>query len=124
MARTARIIVAAAALCAVTGCSTRRLVFTTYTKVGLDVSTTDGNTPNGVFGYKRFEGAIIPYQPDPTGSKDAASVFAAMDVDNRWFGGLTIRQLFATGDAAVTAAGTPNALADAFPDADKPNAGK
>lgn len=122
-----RIGAALAAICLLSACNSRHLVFTTYTKVGLDVTTTDGNTPHGVFGYKRFEGAIIPYEPvcnDPNdvttcNTQDAASVYAAIDVDNRWFGGISILQVFATGDAAVDVANDPNSVASLIIDVKK-----
>ena len=34
----------------------------------------------------------------------APSVLASIDIDNRWFRGVTVKQVFATGDAAVRAA--------------------
>ena len=85
-----------------TGCHNDALVFTTYTKVGLHASAT-GNTPNNLmFGYKRFEGAIIPVDPTKPES-DVASVYAAISLTNGWFSGIHLQQVFATGDAAVSA---------------------
>lgn len=85
-----------------TGCHSDALVFTTYTKVGLHASAT-GNTPNNLmFGYKRFEGAIIPVDPTKPES-DVASVYAAISLTNGWFSGIHLQQVFATGDAAVSA---------------------
>lgn len=84
------------------GCHNDALVFTTYTKVGLHASAT-GNTPNNLmFGYKRFEGAIIPVDASKPES-DVASVYAAISLTNGWFSGLHLQQVFATGDAAVSA---------------------
>ena len=84
------------------GCHNDALVFTTYTKVGLHASAT-GNTPNNLmFGYKRFEGAIIPIDPANTNS-EVASVYAAISLTNGWFSGIHLQQVFATGDAAVSA---------------------
>ena len=84
------------------GCHNDALVFTTYTKVGLHASAT-GNTPNNLmFGYKRFEGAIIPVDPTKPES-DVASVYAAISLTNGWFSGIHLQQVFATGDAAVSA---------------------
>lgn len=45
------------------GCSSTHLVFSTYTKVGLDMTVGDGVPPRVAFAYKRFEGAIIPTDP-------------------------------------------------------------
>ena len=54
---------ALAAVVLASGCQSNQLVFTTYTKVGLNISGT-GEVPNNfTFGYKRFEGAIIPVDP-------------------------------------------------------------
>ena len=85
------------------GCRSQHLVFTTYTKVGLDVSTTNGQLANGTFGYKRFEGAIIPVDESSTAGnpEDAKSVFAGIAIRNGWLRGLELRQVFGTGQAAV-----------------------
>lgn len=88
------------------GCQSNDLVFTTYTKVGLHISAVD-STPTSVnFGYKRFEGAIIPVNRETATGKpeEAASLYAGMAVTNSWLRGLYIRQSFATGEAAVQAA--------------------
>lgn len=85
-----------------TGCAQRSLVFTTFTKVGLDVTAIDGNPSSLMFGYKRFEGAIIPVDPMPgqDGAPAMPSVFASVAVTNKWFKGLHVKQRFATGVAA------------------------
>jgi hypothetical protein len=97
----------ALALMMLSGCSTNHLYFSTYTKVGLDVSTTDGQMVNGTFGYKRFEGAIIPVDPeklDADGKPQIASVFAGIAIKNSWLDGLDIAQVFGTGKAAAALA--------------------
>lgn len=84
------------------GCQSNQLVFTTYTKVGLNITAT-GELPNHLmFGYKRFEGAIIPVDPAAVtnGNPEMPSVYAAVGVTNKWFKGLHIYQKFATGAAA------------------------
>jgi hypothetical protein len=84
------------------GCASKQLVFTTYTKVGLNITAT-GEVPNSLtFGYKRFEGAIIPVDPSKVtnGSPEMPSVYAAIGVTNKWLKGLHIYQKFATGTAA------------------------
>jgi hypothetical protein len=97
----------------VIGCTSSNLVFTTYTKAGVDFSAAEGVPSQALFGYKRFEGAIIPVDPENTEldedgvPRDALSVFAAMDIENNWVQGLKIRQVFATGKAAVQAAEDP-----------------
>lgn len=92
--------------------NSKNLVFATFTKTGLDISATGGTPTSAMFGYKRFEGAIIPVDPETsTGAEtDAHSVFAAMELNNDWLSGLDILQVFATGDAAVRAASEPESL--------------
>jgi hypothetical protein len=99
----AMLVVAAACLACV---GPDQLLFTTYTKVGLDISLTDGQPTEAVFGYKRFEGAIVPVDPD---AEEAQSLYAGLCIDNGWLSGLTIGQVFATGEAAVRAASNPAA---------------
>lgn len=84
------------------GCQSKQLVFTTYSKVGLHVSAT-GQVPNNmIFGYKRFEGAIVPVDlaKAAEGNPEIASVYAAIAITNKWGNGLHIYQRFATGAAA------------------------
>lgn len=82
------------------GCKSR-VVFTTHTSLGLDVSGT-AQMPNKVsFSYNRFEGAIVPRKTNG----EAHSVYGGMDADMKFFGGHTIKQTFATGKAAMLATG-------------------
>lgn len=97
-----------------TGTQRRPLIFTTSTKVGLDLSATGGVLNNATFGYKRFEGAILPVRPEnsedcgsPPVPKDAPSVFAAIDLENSWLSGIKLFELFATGQAAIEASTKP-----------------
>lgn len=94
------------------GCSSRTLVFTTYTNIGVDVSAANGTPTRAVFGYKRFEGAVVPVDPTQRtkDSGEAMSVFAAIDMTNGWLDGLSAIQVFATGEAAVEAAKEPAAF--------------
>src|SRR5688572_17964276 len=90
----------AAALCLATGCKSR-VVFTTQTSFGLDVSGT-AQLPNKVsFSYNRFEAAIVPRKTNG----EAHSVYGGLDADMKFFGGHTIKQTFATGKAAMLATG-------------------
>lgn len=104
-----RIILSSLALAAVvlvSGCQSNQLIFTTYTKVGVNITAT-GEIPNNLtFGYKRFEGAIIPVDPSKAanGNPEMPSVYAAIAVTNKWGKGLHIYQKFATGAAADKAA--------------------
>jgi hypothetical protein len=95
-------------------CAPNTLLFTTYTNLGLDVSVANGSPTKAVFGYKRFEGAIIPVDPSKRTQTDgdAMSVFAAIDLKNEWLAGLSVLQIFATGEAAVNAANNPRAFAE------------
>lgn len=92
------------------GCSSNRLIFTTYTKLGIDVSASNGTTTGAMLGYKRFEGALIPVDPaKATGEAgDIGSVLAVLDFDNGWFQGMKLFQIFATGKAAEDAANDPS----------------
>lgn len=89
------------------GCQSDNLLLATHTKVGLDIAL-DGNTPtSGVFGYKRFEGAIVPVDDPRTPSSEMESVFGALDVRNGWLNGMDIHQMLATGTAAEELAKDP-----------------
>ena len=95
-------------------CSANHLVFTTTTKVGLDLSGSQAQPGNLMFGYKRFEGAIVPVDVAAAMNNpgvDAMSVYALINLDNKWFEGLNILQIFATGEAAKHAASDPVAFA-------------
>jgi len=64
------------------GCRTsNHLLFMTYTKMGLDISTVNGTPTQALFGYKRFEGAIVPVDPqsafDPVRVLEVAQAKAA-----------------------------------------------
>ena len=87
-------------LCLAVGCKSR-VVFTTQTSLGLDVSGT-AQWPNKVsFSYNRFEGAIVPRKTNG----EAHSVYGGMDADINFFSGHTIKQTFATGKAAMLVSG-------------------
>jgi hypothetical protein len=94
------------------GCSASHLVFSTYTKVGLDITVAEGTPTEAVFGYKRFEGAVVPVDPeDPKGTLQ--SVYAGVCVRNSWLKGLKIGQVFATGTAATNLADNVDAASPA-----------
>lgn len=85
-------------LAVLTGCS-NRVLFTTQTSLGLDVSGT-AQVPNKVsLSYNRYEAAIVPRKSDG----DSHSIFGGMDADIGFFRGSTIKQTFATGEAAKLA---------------------
>src|SRR5688572_23363059 len=82
------------------GCKSR-VVFTTHTSLGLDVSGT-AQMPNKVsLSYNRFEAAIVPRKTNG----EAHAVYGGLDADLKFFGGHTIKQTFATGKAAMLATG-------------------
>jgi hypothetical protein len=90
----------AGALLAGAGCAGgKHLVFTTYTKTGLDITVADGAPTEAVFGYKRFEGAVIPVDEE-SDTADAHSIYAGLCIENSWIKGLALGQVFATGEAA------------------------
>jgi hypothetical protein len=96
---------------AAAGCSQldKRVVFATKTNLGLDVSGT-AQVPDKVsFTYGRFEGAIVPRSENG----DPYSVYGGLDADVNFFGDQTIKQVFATGEAAIIAADDGKIDADA-----------
>jgi hypothetical protein len=103
-----RILTALLLWASVAGCSTGNLTFVTYTKLGLDISAANQTPTSVLFGYKRYEGAIIPVDPGAVspdgGEPEAMSVYAAMNLSNHWLCGLDALQVFATGEAAVKSA--------------------
>ncbi len=103
------------ALALLPACQSDRLIFTTYTKFGVDLSATNGTTTGLMFGYKRFEGALVPVDMSmATGADtDLMPVFAALDLTNSWFNGIRLVQVFATGTAAKKLAANPAKVAQA-----------
>ncbi|MBZ0090993.1 MAG: hypothetical protein K8F27_02035 [Sulfuricellaceae bacterium] len=90
------------------GCASERevLFFGTHTALGVDVSGTVGVPDSISLGYQRREVAVVPPKKDGT----ARSVLGATDSD-LGLGDLRLKQLFATGEAARQAAGSPTAPA-------------
>lgn len=109
------------------GCaSDQHLVFTTSTKFGVDITAADGSTTGLMFGYKRFEGAYVPVDPnhvDDEGNPDMPSLLAVLDLENGWLSGVDVFQLFATGTAAELAARDPDGLAKVIGGARKDEGG-
>ncbi len=87
-------------LAAMTGCTTKHVIFATKTQIGLDVSGTAQMPDKVSFTYGRYEGAIVPRSTNG----EPYSVYGALDADVNFFGSSTIQQLFTTGEAAVIAA--------------------
>lgn len=83
-----------------TGC-TKKLVFSTNSTIGLNVSGTAEVPSKVAFSYDRQEAAIVPKKHDDT----AHSVYGGLDTDVSWRNGTIIKQTFATGDAAIYATG-------------------
>lgn len=82
------------------GCA-NKLVFTTKSSIGLDVSGT-AEVPNKVsFSYNRQELSIVPRKSNG----DAHSVYGGLDADIGFWSGSVIKQTFATGIAADLASG-------------------
>jgi hypothetical protein len=102
MMKTLTIVAASLIVLAFAGCSQldKRVVFATKTNLGLDISGT-AQVPDKVsFTYGRFEGAIVPRSHNG----DPYSVYGGLDADVNFFGDQTIKQVFATGEAAIIAA--------------------
>lgn len=83
------------------GCTSSALYFATETSGGLKVSGAQA-APTGVsLAYQRAEIALIPPKTDGT----THAVFGGVDHDYSWTDGFLLAQTFATGRAAVIAAG-------------------
>lgn len=99
------------------GCrNIRPLVFTTATIIGVEASAEDGLQQHFIVGVKRFEGAIVPTVHGPRGAAElrgkAYSVFAALRFSTVFLGKTRIVQVFGTGEAAETLAGSRTGLAN------------
>ncbi|MCH6256242.1 hypothetical protein MLD52_06760 [Puniceicoccaceae bacterium K14] len=81
------------------GCA-NHLYFGTNTTIGLDVSGTAQVPTKIALAVEREEVAIVPNKSNG----EAHSVFGAMDSNLTWFDGQVIKQVFATGQAAINAA--------------------
>ena len=98
-----------AATLLVAGCA-KDLLFMTYTTLGVEL-TGQGNIPTSVrLAYKRFEGAVIPV--DPKTGAEALSVLASIDAEQSLWT-VRVNEVFATGEAAKTAATTESMYAAA-----------
>lgn len=91
------------------GCEATHLAQASYTKIGLEVSSTGTQPTSAVFGYKRFEGAFIPV--DPGSEDDIMSVLSYSEVENGWTNGLEVYHIFGTGAAATLAVQQSQVLA-------------
>lgn len=93
------------------GCA-KTLVFSTATKVGLDISQQTDQTIDVMFGYDRMEIASIP-APRDTDAADGTDTYSVLGIFSISYGNpfqgepLKVDQFFATGQAALRAAETP-----------------
>jgi hypothetical protein len=95
------------------GCA-KTLVFSTATKVGLDISQQADQTIDVTFGYDRMELASIP-APRDTDAGEGVDTYSVLGIFSISYGNpfatprepLKVDQFFATGKAALKAAGTP-----------------
>jgi hypothetical protein len=99
----------------INGCAScnDHLIFATGTRLGVDVSASGNKITQASLGYTRGEGMSMPVDPDSPeivarGGQvipaDSRPIFAGVNADNSWLGGLKTTQVFATGPAAVEAA--------------------
>ncbi len=93
------------------GC-TKTMMFSTATKVGLDISQRADQVVDMTLGYDRVEVVSIPVKPDTdaTGTDDTYSVLGIFDLryGNPFAGQpLTLNQFFGTGAAARQMAQDP-----------------
>lgn len=99
-----------------TGCGTgSRLIFTTQTAAGLDISGINGTSPKVALAYSRHELAFVPRKQDGS----SHSVYGGLDADIRFKipPEYIIKQVFATGDAATNAANNGVGKSDGGPPA-------
>ncbi len=93
-------LVAATVALATAACGKKDLYFATSSNIGLDVAGDTVSPVQASFGFQRREVAQVPASKDG----EAFSVYGNLDVDMRWFGERLVRQTFATGEAAESAA--------------------
>jgi hypothetical protein len=94
-----------------TGCASR-LFFATKTSIGLEASGTSQMPDKVSLSFSRYEGAVVPRSTNG----EPYSVYGGLDADLKWFPPkYTIRQTFATGNAAQIAAEAAPAPAPAQP---------
>ncbi len=101
---TALIMVVAAPSC------TKDLIFATHTTLGVEVKGKDGIPTSVMLAYERYEGAIIPVQPGDENAS-AHSVLGSINATQKPFA-VSVKQVFATGEAADIAAKTEKNAAD------------
>lgn len=109
------IALAFASLC-LSGCAKDAVIFSTSTRLGIELNTTEGGQQGVRIGYKRSEGVTMPQRKeDGTLRDEAYPVFAAFRFDTgsvllAGLGTTEIDQRFATGDAANAATSSESAL--------------
>jgi hypothetical protein len=102
----------------------KSILFTTKTSLGIELSTIEANKQGVALGYERFAGVVMPVVKEGEAEEpsqlldEAYSVLALHDMDTGSFaftglGKLKITQVFATGEAAVSAE-APEAVANTF----------
>lgn len=92
-----------------TGCMTNAVTFSTATRFGIEIATTD-QSPGAKVGYQRFEGTTMPFRHEEDGTMLAEayplvagfgySTGGLIPVISTQPMGTRIRQVFATGEAA------------------------
>ena len=95
------------------GCANpSHLIFHQSTSVGVDVA---GNTDSGhihvALGYDRQTNALIPKTKLASGKHEAMSAISTGKVEIKWLGVHEVTEQFATGQAAVNLARSPQAAA-------------
>ena len=99
------------------GCAKDAVVFSTSTRLGIELNTTEAGQQGVRIGYKRSEGVTMPQRKeDGTVREEAYPVFAAFRFDTgsvllAGLGATKIDQRFATGEAADSATKTEQSLA-------------
>lgn len=104
------------------GCHSRRvLIFSTGTSIGIEATAEDGIQQHLLVGFKRFEGALVPTvnttTSDNTVRTKAYSTFATLDFSTGLLKPTRIIQVFGTGVAANTLAGSPSGMSNMISEA-------
>lgn len=100
-------------------CSTQSVLVVTNTSLGVAITATSDKTGDVNVGYKRFEGVYVPMERAEDGTMpEPPAVYSRFKLDAKGLtpgqmGHLTVKQVFATGEAAEEA-GVPAVAAEAF----------
>ena len=114
LSRTATVLMFVPTMLGTTGCISNAVVFSTSTRLGIEISAAEGGQQHALIGYKRFEGVTMPMREDQGELiSEAYSIYAFYKLET---GSLLLPDLkpiqvdqrFAMGEAALAATGSLN----------------